>query len=165
MVGSSIAAGARMALATRRTNRLALLHMRESLEVGRRMHRIRKLVGGAARKPVLTGCRPTNSPRHRQSRTTCDRQSGARHVSLIRHAVSAWQRATRTRSFLAAKRAVASEPMDSLFLIIESDERVALQRRHEFARLGIRCYHVPSLPHAMQALTSWAFDAVLMRAP
>jgi DNA-binding response OmpR family regulator len=55
--------------------------------------------------------------------------------------------------------------MDSLFLIIESDERVALQRRHEFARLGIRCYHVPSLPHAMQALASWAFDAVLMRAP
>ncbi len=55
--------------------------------------------------------------------------------------------------------------MALLFLIIDDEESAASRRRLEFARFGIRSYIVPSLVQAEEALASWSFDAVVLRAP
>jgi two-component system, OmpR family, response regulator len=54
--------------------------------------------------------------------------------------------------------------MARLFLVIEDEDCIALQRRHELARFGIRTYVVPSFEHALEALKSWQFDAILLTA-
>lgn len=54
--------------------------------------------------------------------------------------------------------------MPLLFLVVDDEECAAAQRRHELARFGIRTYVARSFLRATEALASWAFDAVVLRA-
>ena len=54
--------------------------------------------------------------------------------------------------------------MTHLCLIVESDPHIAIQRRRDFPRFGIRPYMVESFESARDVLRNWHFDGVVVNA-